>query len=107
MKTMKIKEWKETGKKLYGDEPINWKWKCPACGHVASAMDFQKLNTDPSRAYQECIGRVNGKGTSNGEDNGNGCKWTAFGLFKTLGKGINIVTEDGHEVEVFKYANAE
>lgn len=107
MKTMELKEWKETGKELYGEEPINWKWECPACGHVASAKEFDEFGEDPSRAYQNCIGRVNGKGTSNGEDNGYGCNWAAYGLFGTLGKGINIVTEDGHEVEVFEFADVE
>lgn len=102
--TQTLQEWKEEGKKLFGEDFKNWKFKCPACGHVASGQDFKDLGCDPNDMYQICIGRVNGKGTSNGKDEGSGCNWAAFGLFGNLGKGRSIITLENKEVQVFDFA---
>lgn len=102
--TQTLHEWKEEGKKLFGEDFISWKFKCPACGHVASGQDFKDLGCDPNDMYQICIGRANGKGTSNGKDEGNGCNWAAFGLFGNLGKGRTVVTPENKEIQVFDFA---
>jgi hypothetical protein len=99
-----LNEWMEEGKQHFGKDFSNWKFKCPVCERVSSIKDFEDLGADPNDAYQKCIGRVNGKGTKNGEDKGYGCNWAAYGLFGTLGKGRKVIAEDGREVEVFDFA---
>jgi hypothetical protein len=97
-------EWMQEGKENFGEDFTNWKFKCPACGHVASIGEFKELGADPNDAYQKCIGRVNGKGTKNQKDLGDGCNWAAFGLFGTAGKGRTVISENGKEVDVFDFA---
>lgn len=103
-----LEEWQSEGKRRFGDDFKNWKFKCPACGHVASGQDFKDAGADPDDMYQTCIGRHNGKGADGmrGKDNGYGCNWAAFGLFGNLGKG-RIVVNEGEEIQVFDFAEAE
>lgn len=99
-----LAEWMNDGKELFGEDYSNWKFKCPACGHISSIQQFKESDADPNDAYQVCIGRVNGKGTKNQTDLGYGCNWAAYGLFKTIGKGRTVVTDEGKEVKVFDFA---
>ena len=83
MKTMTIVEWQNLGEKLYGNNVEDWEFKCPMCGKVSKVSDFQKYESKgatPSSAYQECIGRYEGKGTPKNQD-GKCCNWTAYGFF--------------------------
>lgn len=102
-----VNEWLADGEKLFGKNKLAWKFVCPACGHVASIGDFKELDADGNDAYQKCIGRINGKGTSNQTDNGDGCNWAAYGLFGTAGKGRTVISENGKEVDVFDFAKIE
>jgi hypothetical protein len=99
-----VNEWLSEAETLFGENKLDWKFECPACGHVASIGDFKEVGADPNDAYQKCIGRVNGKGTTNQKDLGDGCNWAAFGLFGTAGKGRTVISENGKEVEVFDFA---
>ena len=107
MKKQTLEEWMTEGKKLFGEDFKTWKFKCPACGHVSSVQDFIDAGRDANDAYQDCIGRVNGKGDKNGKDKGFGCNWAAYGLFGTLGKGRIVINPEGKEIEVFDFAKPE
>jgi hypothetical protein len=106
MITQTLDEWMAEGKARFGEDLTNWKFKCPACGHVASGQDFKDVGADTNDMYSVCIGRKNGKGVDamKSKDKGNGCNWAAFGLFRTLGKG-RIVLNEGKEVDVFDFAD--
>lgn len=65
------KEWLARGKELFGDEKLDWKWKCPSCGNIQSPKDFKELIDmkaiglderlpTPEDAYYNCIGRFTG-----------------------------------------------
>ncbi|GIM45931.1 hypothetical protein DNHGIG_14800 [Collibacillus ludicampi] len=101
-----VEEWREEAMKRFGKNIRDWKFKCPACGHISSVQDFIDAEGEANEAYVNCIGRVNGKGSDGmkGRDEGYGCNWAAYGLFGTLGKGRIVVTDDGDEVEVFDFA---
>ena len=99
-----LQEWLEEGKQKYGEDVKKWKFKCPACGHISSVQDFVDVGGDANNAYQNCIGRFNGKGKGGGKDEGFGCDWAAYGLFGTLGKG-RFVANEGKEIDVFDFAD--
>lgn len=107
MKKQTLKEWLDEGKKIFGEDFKQWKFKCPACGRVSSIQDFLDAGADANDAYQECIGRVNGKGNKDGKDEGFGCNWVAYGFFGTLGKGRTVINDNGKEIEVFEFATKE
>lgn len=101
------KDWLLEGKQLFGSDFMQWKFRCPMCGHVASIQEFKDAGADsPNAAYQECIGRYLGAGAPGAEDgNPNGCNWAAFGLFGIPNdKGRLILADDGSVVEAFDYA---
>ena len=104
-KVMTQKEWMEEGKKRFGEDFMNWKFQCPMCCHVASIKDFKDAGAkDPNCAYQECIGRYQGKGAPVKGDS-SGCNWAAYGLFGIPnGKGITVISDDGIGTECFDFA---
>jgi len=97
-----LKEWLNEGKERFGDDFTNWKFTCPACGHVNTGKEFKQLGIDLNSMYKECVGRYTGKGSPRKGDS-SGCDWAAHGLFGTLGKG-RIVLNEGKESEVFDFA---
>jgi hypothetical protein len=110
MKKQTLEEWRAEATSLFGPDPVNWKFVCPACGRVNTGQEFKDLGADPNEMYQSCIGRVNGKmnpPTDAVKASGEGCNWAAFGLLKTLGKGRIVITDDGYEVQVFDFAYPE
>ncbi len=85
-----VEQWQEEGKRRFGDNVRNWKFKCPKCGNVASGEEFIKYTADINAIYCECIGRYN---------KDKGCNWAAYGLFD-----ICTVHVDGQAV--FEFAEA-
>lgn len=97
-------EWLAELKSRFGEDPMKWAFKCPACGKVSTIQEFKDAGADPNDTYQTCIGRHTGKGSPT-KDSKDGCNWAAFGLFGTLSGGDVIVTEEGKEVQVFSMAD--
>ncbi len=96
MKEMKIEEWRTLGTKLYGEDVHNWEFRCPMCDKISKVSDFEKYadkGAKPASAYQECIGRYEGKGSPKKKD-GSGCNWAAYGLFGIPGEDKIILKED-------------
>lgn len=57
-----LAEWQAEGRARYGDNVALWKFVCPSCGFIQSAMDYRAWNT-PVRAIVvrlgfSCIGRT-------------------------------------------------
>lgn len=50
MITQTLKEWLAEGMEKFGGDIENWKFKCPACGHVALGLDDLKYYV-----YDNCI----------------------------------------------------
>ena len=72
-------EWAAEGERLYGKERLDWKFKCPFCGHVQTARMFKNAGMNPHLAYTNCASRygLGGKKT---------CKWTIGGLLRVGGR---------------------
>lgn len=98
MRTITLEEFQREGAEK------KWRMLCPACGNIASPDDFKKLGADPQRAAQECIGRAMTPRVHL-EPGKTPCDWAAFGLFKTLGKGMHVKFDDDTTVETFEFAS--
>jgi hypothetical protein len=76
-------EWYARGTELFGAGYLDWRFVCPACGHIASVRDFKQYKdqgANPNSATCECIGRYDGHesvvmGTAKP------CNYTGYGLF--------------------------
>ena len=103
-----VTDWLEEGKRLFGPDPLDWRFVCPICGRVYTAREHKEAGSDgPNKAYLECIGRYLEAGSFDPrKGNENGCDWCAYGLFGTAGKGRLVEAEDGCVVDVFQFAEA-
>ena len=99
-----LEQWRKEGKKKFGEDISNWKFVCPACKKISSVGDFEKLGAEVDDAYQNCIGRFNGKGKPPSGDNPDGCDWASYGLLGTCGKGRLIKHSNDRVTAVFDFA---
>lgn len=94
MNVVKYDDWVSGLKKKFGEDAKQWKFKCPACGHIQCAQDFidAKIENPENKVYFSCIGRWK-KGT--------GCDWTLGGLLKI---NSTVVVKDMQIFPVFEMA---
>ena len=95
--TMTKEEWMAKGEELFGKDQMQWRFRCPTCGHIQRPEDFRvhkDKGANPKAAYQECIGRY---------DKTSGCDWCAYGLFS----GPNFVKDGDKEIPVFSFDEEE
>lgn len=97
-------EWLAELKRRFGDDPMKWAFKCPACGKVSTIQEFKDAGAELNDAYQTCVGRYTGKGSPTKNSKG-GCNWAAFGLLGTLDGGDTVDTGEGKEIPVFSMAD--
>lgn len=93
---------------LFGPDPLDIAFKCPACGDTATIREFP--DDTKHLAGQECIGRSLGalkgdlrfdaKGAQRGQAK-RGCDWTSYGLLRGPWE---IVMPDGHSGWSFELA---
>lgn len=95
MKKYTVREWQEEGRRLFGPDIRDWRFRCVKCGEVQCARDFEAAGMGQQlwqgRVYFSCIGRYT---------EGRGCDWTLGGLFA-----IHTAMVDG--TPVFEFATAE
>lgn len=108
MTELSEEEWLAKGTKLFGEDKLNWRFKCPLCKNVQTAEDFRKhkdKGATPSSVYQECIGRYEGGCRAFGSNaktaKKSPCDYAAYGLFNI---GDIVKKPDGKEVTVFPFA---
>lgn len=56
-KVLKVEDWKKELVSRFGENTDNWKFVCPACGHIQTPADFKAIGKDEQLAYTDCIGR--------------------------------------------------
>lgn len=100
-----LEEWRAEGERRFGGDEMAWKWKCPSCGHVASAQDWQDAGAPVGAVAFSCVGRwKGGRPAKTFRRSGGPCDYAGGGLIC-----INpvIVTVDGHErLNIFEFAES-
>jgi len=85
-------------KAAFGDDWLDWAFRCPSCGDVASFRDFEEAGGEAAPCGQECIGRHLGALSGPmSKWEGRGCDWAAYGLF--AGPWQIILPADGDRPE--------
>jgi hypothetical protein len=99
--TMTHEEWKAEAIKRFGPDPLNWKFKCPSCGHVASVQDYREARAPQGAVAFSCIGRYKGSTKELGDKSGGPCNYTGGGLLNLNPVSVDI---DGKITNVFAFA---
>ena len=101
-RTITFEEWVDEGTKLYGPDRATWKFKCPACGHVATGKEYLAAGATVGHIGFSCIGRfTNLPRDAFGKGQGP-CNYAGGGLI-----GLNPVTIelDGKGHQYFEFAD--
>lgn len=114
MKTMSDADWRAEGARLFGEDIMKWRFRCPVCGHIATPEDFRKFKdtgATPSSATNECIGRYLPKDERHGDrEHGNPkvkqpCDYAGYGLFRL--SPVEVEQPDGKKTHCFAFAEPE
>lgn len=100
--TMTHSEWVAEGRRRFGDDSSAWRFVCPACGHVASPIDWKAAGATPGAVAFSCVGRwLAEQRDAFGKGKGP-CNYAGGGLF-----GLNPTTvtfDDGTDMQCFAFA---
>lgn len=100
-------EWLAEGRRLFGDNFMNWRFECPLCHNVASIRDFHELETVKDAANSaacECIGRYRPEAAKPflaGKSDTGPCDYAGYGLFPSSTRRIRM--EDGSIQHCFAF----
>ena len=85
-------EWHAMGIKKFGNNQMDWKFKCPACGHIASVQDYKNAGAPENVVAFSCIGRYlkNKPREAFGKIGKGPCNYAGGGLI-----GLNPIEVDG------------
>lgn len=98
---MTYEEWVDKAKELFGDDPMQWKFVCPSCGHVTSVQDWADAGADEGEVAFSCVGRALGSQKRLGEKPGP-CNYAGGGLFGL--NPVHVEFEDGGVQQTFAFA---
>lgn len=60
-RVVSLVDWQREGVELFGKDPNDWRFRCPACGHVQTRQDLLDLKIDrlliDSIVGYSCVGR--------------------------------------------------
>ena len=101
---LSLERWLGIAEKLFGKDPNQWKFKCPACGHGQSVAEVMErhpaLSVDEVKKwiYFSCEGREWACKRLKPEV---GCDWTLGGFFQI--HHMTVTAPDGHKSPVFEF----
>lgn len=103
-------EFRAEARKRFGTDPMLWRFKCPCCGHVATANDYKAANAPSNAVGFSCIGRWMDKGAGplfvrKGEKADCPCNYSGGGLFNFNPQ--PVLFKDGRVVHMFALAEAQ
>ena len=106
MKRYTYEEWADEASRLFGPNPMGWKFECPSCGHVASIQDYKNAGAPPDAAAFSCVGRWSGHMDHDAfQEDGGPCNYAGGGLIQI--NPVIITFENGVERRAFDFAKEE
>jgi hypothetical protein len=101
-KVIDFEDWQQEAIARFGKDPLNWKFKCPSCGYIATVKEWKEAGAPEQAVAFSCIGRFKGSQKEMGDKTGGPCNYAGAGLFR-----INPVKikKDGEIIAVFDFAD--
>lgn len=97
--------WMEEGKRIFGPDPLKWKFVCPSCGYIAAVEEWRDAKAPEGAVAFSCVGRYTGSKKEMGDKTGGPCNYTSGGLFNI--SPVTIILEDGKESSAFAFSESE
>lgn len=103
IRTISHADWAAEGRRLFGDNPVKWRLRCPACGHVTTPEDYQSAGAPDGAVGFSCIGRWSGALREAIGGRGPGpCNYAGGGLIPL--HTLEVTLPDGRTRGVFEFA---
>jgi hypothetical protein len=98
---MTREQWIAAGKSRYGADRMQWWFRCPSCGHIATPQDYRAAGAPATAVGFSCVGRWSGAASEAFSDADGPCNYAGGGLFR-----INpiLVTDGAQEFSMFDFA---
>jgi hypothetical protein len=96
---MTLEEWHAEGERLFGQDEMQWRFVCPACGHVATPLDWKNAGAKESHVAFSCVGRFMESPRDAFAKGPGPCNYAGGGLI-----GLNPVQIDGRKERYFAFA---
>lgn len=105
-RTMTDDEWNAEAVRRFGRSVLDWRFVCPACGHVAAVRDWQAAGAPEGAIAYSCVGRYlpSCREAFGGEGPGP-CNYAGGGLFGL--NPITVIRSDGKPHDVFAFAEVQ
>jgi hypothetical protein len=95
-------EWIAEAERLFGPNPLDWKFTCPACGYVATVREYRDAGAPETAIAFSCVGRWVEDTKRGAFGDGEGpCDYAGAGLIQ-----LNPVKIEGRKRGVFAFAEA-
>lgn len=101
-------EWLAEAEELFGKDPMNWRFVCPVCGHVAAVRDYKDAGAPSTAAGFSCVGRWlpdSKDAMSHDGESGGPCNYAGGGLFRM--NPVRVKMADGKISETFEFDRTE
>lgn len=103
-----IADWRAKAVRLFGADPLQWRFVCPVCNHIASVQDWKDAGAPAECAGFSCVGRwipgsrpaFHGEPVQSSKSTGP-CTYAGGGLFRL--NPIKVLLEDGKTIDVFAF----
>lgn len=99
--TITKEQWEIEAQKRYGQNNLDWRFQCPACGYKASTQDWKDAGLPSSMVAFSCIGRGMRNATEMRPPGP--CNYAGGGLMRL--NPITVTTLDG-DTSVFDFADS-
>ena len=100
-----VAEWRAEAVRRFGENPLDWKFVCPSCGHVAKVSDWKDAGAKDTNAGFSCVGRwLDASDENTFKNQGGPCQYAGGGLFRI--NPVIVTREDGEEADFFAFAEA-
>lgn len=107
-----IAEWRAKAVRLFGADPLQWRFVCPVCNHIAKVQDWKDAGAPSECAGFSCVGRwipgsrpaFHGEPAQSSKSTGP-CNYAGGGLFRL--NPIKVILEDGKTIDVFAFDESE
>jgi hypothetical protein len=103
-RTVSHAEWEAEAIRRFGADPLNWRFVCPSCGHVASVKDWKDSGAPQGAVAFSCVGRYGSHAKQIFDKTQGPCNYSGGGLFKL--NPVTVVFEDGENMQTFEFEGA-
>jgi hypothetical protein len=97
---MDMQQWHDEGVRRFGADEMQWRFVCPACGHVATPADWKAVGAKESHVAFSCVGRFTDKPREAFAKGPGPCNYAGGGLI-----GLNPQAIEGRKERYFAFAD--